>query len=82
MGCIPSRQNVLEKFDEHGHGQSTLKGMTSEKKHPKRPKYKDQRRRPPSPVIPEDAPPWITGHAVVTVHRDPNSGEVYLKEKY
>ncbi|KAI0253184.1 hypothetical protein BJV78DRAFT_1194743 [Lactifluus subvellereus] len=81
MGCIPSRQNILEKFDEHGHGRSTLERIPSETKHPKRPKYKAQSRRPPSPVIPEDAPPWVTGHTVMAVHRDPHSGEIYLTEK-
>ena len=84
MGCIPSKQNILEKFDdEHGHGQLTLKGTTSAAKHPKRSKHKDHYRRPRSPVVPADAPPWVTGrHTLVTVHRDPNSGEVYLTEKY
>ncbi|KAF8481753.1 hypothetical protein DFH94DRAFT_732789 [Russula ochroleuca] len=75
MGCIPSKQDVFEQFD--GDGSLTSKGRTSEKKkkHPKVSK------RPPSPVIPADAPPWVTGHTVVTVHRDLNTGEVYLTEK-
>jgi hypothetical protein len=82
MGCIPSKQNVLDQFDEHGYGRSTVKETALEKKHCKRPRHKAQSRRPPSPVIPADAPPWVTGHKVMTVHRDSKNGEVYLTEKY
>jgi hypothetical protein len=78
MGCIPSKQDVFEQFDGD---RLASKGRASEKKK-KQPKVsKRQRQRPPSPVIPEDAPPWVTGHTVVTVHRDTNTGEVYLTEK-
>jgi hypothetical protein len=80
MGCIPSKQDILETFDEKGP--STSKGRTARTKHPKPPKYKaSKRQRPPSPVIPADAPPWVRGRTVVTVHRDANTGEVYLTEK-
>jgi hypothetical protein len=77
MGCIPSKQGVFEQFD--GDGPSTSKGRTPEtkKKHPK----VSKQQRPPSPVIPADAPPWVTGHKVMAVHEDKNTGEVYLMEK-
>jgi hypothetical protein len=77
MGCIPSKQGVFEQFD--GDGSLTSKGSIPEtkKKHSKRSKQQ----RPPSPVIPADAPPWVTGHKVMAVHEDKNTGEVYLTEK-
>jgi hypothetical protein len=77
MGCIPSKQDVFEQFDEDGP--LTSKGRTpkTKKKHPK----VSQQQRPPSPVIPADAPPWVTGHKVMAVHQDKNTGEVYLREK-
>lgn len=80
MGCIPSKQEVFEQFDEKAP--STSKGRTARTKRPKPPKYTGpKQKRPASPTIPADAPPWVTGHAVVTVHRDGNTGEVYLTEK-
>lgn len=80
MGCIPSKQKILEIFDEKGP--STLTGTTARTKCPKGPKHKaPKRRRPPSLVIPENAPPWVTGHAVVAVHRDADTNEIYLTEK-
>ena len=77
MGCIPSKQGVFEQFD--GCGPITSKGGTPETKN-KQPKVSKQQRAP-SPVIPADAPPWVTGHKVMAVHQDKNSGEVYLTEK-
>jgi hypothetical protein len=76
MGCIPSKRGVFEQFDD---GPLTSKGRTPEtkKKHPKASKQ----RRPASPSIPADAPPWVTGHKVMAVHQDKNTGEVYLTEK-
>lgn len=83
MGCIPSKQDVFEQFDGDGLLPSKERTpKTTKKKHPKVSKKVSNRQRPPSPVIPEDAPPWVTtGHAVMTVHRDTNTGEVYLTEK-
>jgi hypothetical protein len=80
MGCIPSKQDILEKFDENGP--STLSVTTARTKYPKAPKYKvPKRQRPPSPDIPEDAPPWVTGHAVMAVQRDADTNEIYFTEK-
>ncbi|KAI9511902.1 hypothetical protein F5148DRAFT_1167303 [Russula earlei] len=80
MGCIPSKQELVENFDDHGP--LTSKRRTSHKQRPKPTKYKvSKSHRPPSPVIPADAPPWVTGHTVMTVNRDANTGEVYLTEK-
>ena len=83
MGCIPSKQTVLQGLDEHQ--KTTVNGRTRKftfLKRVKQPKHKTPRKpRLPSPEIPSDAPPWVTGHAVMTVHRDENSGEVYLTEK-
>jgi len=77
MGCIPSKQGVFEQFD--GDGSLTSKERTPEtkQKHPKVSKHQ----RTPSPVIPADAPPWVTGHKVMAVHEDKNTGHVYLTEK-
>ncbi|KAH8992408.1 hypothetical protein EDB92DRAFT_566549 [Lactarius akahatsu] len=80
MGCIPSKQTVLQGFDEH---QTTAKGRTRKSlmKFVKWPKSKKSRKpRPPSLEIPADAAPWVTGHAVMTVHQD-GRGDVYLTEK-
>lgn len=78
MGCIPSKQGVFEQFDD-GHGPLTSKGRTPETKK-KRSKVPKQQRAP-SPAIPADAPPWVTGHKVMAVHQDKNTGDVYLMEK-
>ena len=80
MGCIPSKQSALLGLDEH----QTMNGGTRKftMKRTKQPKFKTPKKsRVPSPEIPSDAPPWVTGHAVMAVHRDGNSGEVYLTEK-
>ncbi|KAI0308374.1 hypothetical protein B0F90DRAFT_1682241 [Multifurca ochricompacta] len=86
MGCIPSKRGVLDQFD--GHGRTMPIGRTSKKTRTgmplKPPKYrvpKPKKRGPASPVIPVDAPPWVTGHAVMSVHQDAKTGEVYLTEK-
>ncbi len=80
MGCIPSKQAVLRGFDEHQ--QVTANGGANKFKPSKQPKCKASRKhRPPSPEIPADAPPWVTGHTVMAVHRDANTGDVYLTEK-
>ncbi len=78
MGCIQSKRGVFEQFDD-GDGPLTSKGRTLEAK--KKHREASKRQRPPSPVIPADAPPWVTGHKVMAVHRDHNTGEVYLTEK-
>ncbi|KAF8492009.1 hypothetical protein F5888DRAFT_1732692 [Russula emetica] len=77
MGCIPSKQGVFEQFD--GDRPLTSKGRAPETKKKHRKVSKQQ--RPPSPGIPADAPPWVTGHKVMAVHEDKNTGEVYLTEK-
>jgi hypothetical protein len=80
MGCIPSKQEIADNFDEKGL--LTPKGRTARSKHTKPLKHKTPKsQRPPSPVIPADAPPWVAGHTVVTVNRDAKTGEVYLTEK-
>jgi hypothetical protein len=86
MGCIPSKQAILQGFDEHP--KRPVNGGTQKRslaKAAKMPKCKTscqwKKQRPPSPEIPADAPPWVAGHTIVTVHRDANSSEVYLTEK-
>ncbi|KAA1467839.1 hypothetical protein DENSPDRAFT_355678 [Dentipellis sp. KUC8613] len=54
MGCIPSKQSVLDAGDE-------ARAMKPRKY--KKPKNLG----PASPIIPEDAPPWVTGHRVVAL---------------
>ncbi|KAI0375117.1 hypothetical protein BV20DRAFT_960187 [Pilatotrama ljubarskyi] len=66
MGCIPSKQKVLD-----GDSSTTILSSTKEKK------QKKQKKGPPSPVIGEDAPPWLKGHRVMS-HKD---GAVIITER-
>ncbi len=82
MGCIPSKQGVFEQCDGDVPLPSEGKTPKTKEKHFKVKVSKGQRqRRPASPVIPADAPPWVTGHKVMAVHRDKITGQVYLTEK-
>ncbi|KAI8990546.1 hypothetical protein BD414DRAFT_483982 [Trametes punicea] len=55
MGCIPSKQKVLD-----GDSSTTVVSSRKEKR------QKKQKKGPPSPVTGEDAPPWLHGHKVLT----------------
>ncbi|KAH9898283.1 hypothetical protein C8Q73DRAFT_834309 [Cubamyces lactineus] len=64
MGCIPSKQKVLD-----GDSSTTVLSATKEKQQRKQ-------KGPPSPVIGEDAAPWVKGHRVLS-HKD---GTVIITE--
>ncbi|TFY70913.1 hypothetical protein EVG20_g2099 [Dentipellis fragilis] len=68
MGCIPSKQSAFNGGD--------VPRATKPRKY-KKPKNLG----PASPVIPEDAPPWVKGHRVVAFSDDHVAGDVYLKSK-
>ena len=60
MGCIPSKQKVLD-------GDSSASTAPLAKiKPPKEKKAKKQKKGLESPVVGEDAAPWIKGHRVLT----------------
>ncbi|KAI0328491.1 hypothetical protein GY45DRAFT_1326202 [Cubamyces sp. BRFM 1775] len=65
MGCIPSKQKVLD-----GDSSTTVLSATKEKKQRK------EKKGPPSPVVGENAAPWVKGHRVLS-HKD---GTVIIAE--
>lgn len=66
MGCIPSKQAVLEA-DGLSAPPSKLQAWKARRAQKKERARARKARYPPSPVIPEDAPPWVTArHAVLT----------------
>ncbi|KAI0778302.1 hypothetical protein BD413DRAFT_508271 [Trametes elegans] len=67
MGCIPSKQKVLD-----GDSSTTILSATAEKGH------KKQKRSLASPVIPDDAPPWVRGAHRVMSHQD---GSIIISER-
>lgn len=48
MGCIPSKQSVLEGDSSHKN----------------KPAKRSKKLRPPSPIIEAEPAPWVKGHAV------------------
>ena len=67
MGCIPSKQKVLD-----GDSSTTILAGAQEKK------QKKQKERLPSPVVGDDAAPWLKGHAVLRTHKD---GSILITER-
>lgn len=71
MGCIPSKQKVLDGDS------STVILSGAQKKSQK--KQKKQSQRLPSPVIEEDAAPWLQpARAILTTHKD---GTIIITER-
>ncbi|OSD03185.1 hypothetical protein PYCCODRAFT_1434606 [Trametes coccinea BRFM310] len=60
MGCIPSKQKVLD-------GDSSTTAISGAKGQ----KERKQKKGPPSPIVADDAPPWVKGAASrVLTHKD------------
>ena len=63
MGCIPSKHTAAQLED----GASNASQPSPRRLARKWKDSHDQRRRgPPSPVVEEDAPPWMRPHALLT----------------
>ena len=63
MGCIPSKQSVLEADGMHSSKAQSWKEKRARRKERTRAK---RDRALASPVVEGDAPPWVSGHAVLT----------------
>ena len=59
MGCIPSKKTVLEA--DGIAGPARIQTQT-----PRPKKEKKMKRGLESPIIGDDAPPWVTGHRVLS----------------
>lgn len=70
MGCIPSKQKVLD-----GESSTVILSGAQEKKQKKQ---KKESQRLPSPVIEGDAAPWLQARAILTTHKD---GTIIITER-
>ncbi|OJT15946.1 hypothetical protein TRAPUB_13370 [Trametes pubescens] len=70
MGCIPSKQKALD-----GDSSTVILSGAQEKSQKKQ---KKQSQRLPSPVIDEDAAPWLQTRAILTTHKD---GTIIITER-
>ncbi|CAL1693988.1 unnamed protein product [Somion occarium] len=67
MGCIPSKQSVLDDdFSPSCFGLTSKRSPQEEKSRPNKPKG------PPSPIVEGSLPPWLQKRAVLTQRADGN----------
>jgi hypothetical protein len=80
MGCVPSKKHILE--EEGLAPQMNEKQLRKQEKERRKQEKKEAKaRRPLSPVLEGEQPPWVTGHRKFAVGTDDSGAQlVVLKD--